>query len=534
MMYDLLIKNGTVIDGTGAPRFMADVAVKDGKIAKIAAKIEDKAAQVIDAKGLFVTPGFIDTHTHSDGTVLNLESTGYNHLEDGATTELAGQCGSMVAPYYGEFDPSRGISKEEYVKICESYTSYFNYVDSIPHGANLAFFAGQGPIRGKVMGFGAGTPNEEQLQQMRDLMKEAMECGCLGFSTGLVYTPSVFAGTEELIEIAKVANEYGGVYTTHIRGEGNQLKDSIEEALVIGRASGIPVNISHIKVIGHHNEGNSVDIIKYIEENQKAGMTITADQYPFTGGSAPLISQIPPKYLTEGKEVGLRKLAESAELRKQAEWSIFNEYDEFESNIYSAGYEGCLIAGAYKTEEHVGKTLAQIAEEQGKTPFDACIDLLAANEGIVQGIYFAQNESDLLNFMKQPWVMSGSDWSDYTAVVDREKKAGSHPRGMATMVRRLELIRDHGLWTLEDAIYRMTGMPSEVYGLPMIGKLKEGMNADITIFDNANIKAHADYDHPFRRNDGIEYVIVNGGIAVQNGEYTGLKNGKLLRMKREK
>ena len=533
-MFDLLIKNGMVIDGTGAPRFKADVAVKDGVIAKIAAEITEPAEKVIDAAGLIVSPGFIDTHTHTDKVIFKKDLTGYNHLEDGATTELAGQCGSHATPYYGEFDPSIGISEEEYAKICENYTTYFAYADSIPHGPNIAFFAGQGPIRGKVMGFGEGTPNEEQLQQMRDLMKEAMECGALGFSTGLVYTPSVFAGTEELIEIAKVANEYGGVYTTHIRGEGNQLKDSIEEALVIGRASGIPVNISHIKVIGHHNEGNSVDIVKYIEENKAAGMTITADQYPFTGGSAPLISQIPPKYLTEGKAASLKKLAESAELRKQAEWSIFNEADEFESNIYSAGYEGCLIAGAYKTEDAIGKTLAQIAEETGKAPFDACIDLLVANEGIVQGIYFAQNESDLLYFLQQPWVMAGSDWSDYQDVVDREKKGGSHPRGMATMVRRLELIREHGLWSLEDAIYRMTGMPSEVYGLPMIGKLKEGLNADITIFDYKNIKANCDYDHPFRRNDGIEYVIVNGGIAVEHGEFTGLKNGRVLRMKREK
>ncbi len=531
-MYDLLIKHGTVIDGTGAPRFRGDVAVKDGVIAKVAPAIDEPAEKVIDATGKIVSPGFIDTHTHTDAIIFKKNLTGYNHLEDGATTELAGQCGSMAAPYYGEFDPSHEIPQEEYAKICESYTSYFAYADSVPHGTNIAFFAGQGPIRGKVMGLGAGTPNEEQLQQMRDLMKEAMECGALGFSTGLVYTPSVFAGTEELIEIAKVAKEYGGVYTTHIRGEGNQLKDSIEEALVIGRASGIPVNISHIKVIGMQNEGKSADIIKYIEENQAAGMTITADQYPFTGGSAPLISQIPPKFLNDGKAEGLRKLVESAELRKQCEWSIFNEIDEFESNIYSAGYPGCLIAGAYKTPEHVGKTLTQLAEEQGKTPFDACIDLLAANNGIVQGIYFTQNEVDVLNFMQQPWVMSGSDWSDYCEIVDREKMHGSHPRGMATMVHRLELIREHGLWSLEDAIYRMTGMPSDVYGLPMVGRLKEGLNADITIFDYKNIKSNCDYEHPYRRNEGIEYVIVNGAIAVENGEFTGVRNGKVLRMKR--
>lgn len=531
-MYDLLIKNGTLIDGTGAPRFAADLAVQDGRIARIAPQITEPARRVIDARGLMVSPGFIDTHTHSDGTILDPGSTGYNHLEDGATTELAGQCGSLAAPYYGEYSPDCGVSEETYKEICQSYTSFFAYADSIPHGANLAFFAGQGPIRGKVMGLGAGKPDAAQLEEMRALMREAMECGCLGFSTGLVYTPSVFAGTEELIEIAKVAHAYGGVYTTHIRGEGNQLKDSIEEALVIGRASGIPVNISHIKVIGHHNEGASREIIDYIEENRKAGMTITADQYPFTGGSAPLISQIPPKYLTEGKEIGLRRLVESAELRRQAEWSIFHETDEFESNIYSAGYEGCLIAGAYKTAEHVGKTLAQLAEETGKAPFDAAIDLLAANEGIVQGIYFSQNQSDLLRFLSQPWVMAGSDWSDYAAPVDPATRAGGHPRAVSTMVHRLELIRDYGLWSLEDAVHRLTGMPAEVYGLPTIGRLKEGLAADITIFDYAALHTEADYDHPFRRNRGIEYVIVNGGIAVEHGTFTGLKNGKVLRMSR--
>ncbi|MBQ2651594.1 MAG: D-aminoacylase [Clostridia bacterium] len=528
-MYDLLIKNGTVVDGTGAPRYLADVAVEGGLIAKIAPVINEPAKRILDAKGLIVSPGFIDTHTHSDMILFNPKTTGYNHLEDGATTELAGQCGSLSAPYYGEYNPTCGVSKEEFARICESYTSFFRYAESIPHGPNQAYFAGQGPIRGKVMGFGEGTPNEAQLQQMRDLMQEAMECGALGFSTGLVYTPSVFAGTEELIEIAKVAHKYGGVYTTHIRGEGNQLKESIEEALVIGRASGIPVNISHIKVIGHHNEGKSQEIIEWLDENRKAGMTIWADQYPFTGGSAPLIAQIPPKYLTEGKEIGLRKLVESAELRQKAEWSIFNEIDEFESNIFSAGYEGCLIAGAYKTQEHLGKTIAQLAEEWGKAPFDTVVELLAQNEGIVQGIYFAQNQSDLLNFLAQPWVMGGSDWSDYADIIDPETHAGGHPRAMATLVHRLELVRDNGIESLESAVHRITGLPAKVYDLPSIGLLKEGMAADITVFDYAALKCNADYDYPYRRNEGIHYVIVNGGIAVENGRFTGLKNGRVLR-----
>ena len=527
-MFDLIIKNGCIVDGSGAPRFHADVAVKDGLIAEIAPHIEGDAKEIIDAAGKIVSPGFIDVHTHSDGCVFSDDTTGYNHLEAGTTTELAGQCGTMAAPYYGEYQPTCGVSEEEYKSICESYTSFFKYVESKPHGVNLAFFAGQGNIRGKVMGLGEGTPNEQQLQQMRDLMAEAMECGCLGFSTGLVYTPSVFAGTNELIEIAKVANQYGGVYTTHIRGEGNQLKESIEEALVIGRASGIPVNISHIKVIGHHNEGKSTEVIEYIEENQRAGMNITADLYPFTGGSAPLASQIPPKYLTRGKLEGVHALRDP-ELRKKALWSIFNEYNEFESNIYSAGFDGCLIAGTYKTPEYIGKTLGQIAREEGRDPFDVCIDLLDKNDAIVQGIYFSQNDSDLLNFLSRPWVMSGSDWSDYGKPVDPETRAGGHPRGYGTMPRRLALIRNNGLWTLEEAIYRMTGMPAEVYSLPNIGLLKKGMNADITVFDYAKVDTLGDYDYPFRGNTGIDYVVINGGIAVRDGHFTGLKNGRIVK-----
>lgn len=343
-MYDLIIKNGTLIDGTGAPRFKADIAVSDGIIVKIAPNLEGEAKRVLDAGGLIVSPGFIDTHTHSDSSILAPNVTGYNHLEDGATTEIAGQCGTFVAPYYGEYTPNPYITEEKLAEIAKSYASYFEYAESLSLGTNLAFFAGQGGIRGKVMGLGEGEPNEAQIAEMKALMAEAMECGCLGFSTGLVYTPSVFAGTNELIEIAKTAHEYGGIYTTHIRGEGNTLKESIEEALVIGRASGIPVNISHIKVQGHHNEGNSHDIIKYIEENQKAGMVITADQYPFLGGSAPLVSQIPPKYLTKGKLEGVIALRDP-ELRAKALWSIFNEAEEFESNLYSAGFEGTLIAG---------------------------------------------------------------------------------------------------------------------------------------------------------------------------------------------
>nr|MBQ4318153.1 amidohydrolase family protein [Clostridia bacterium] len=527
-MYDLIIKNGTVIDGTASPRYHADIAVKDGKIAKIAPVIDAEALREIDATGLIVSPGFIDAHTHSDSTLLNPASTGYNHLEDGSTTEICGQCGSFPAPAYAGGYRNYAISEAEWMVRCGSYRSYFEMADKAKHGLNKAFFVGQGPIRGKVMGLGYGTPNVAQTEEMRALMREAMECGALGFSTGLVYTPSVYATTEELIEIARVAKSYGGVYTSHVRGEGDFLLNSVEEALVIGRAADIPVNISHIKVMGRHNVGLSLKVIEHIEKNIAAGMKITADQYPFLAGWAGLSSQLPPKYLTEGHLAGVKKLWEDKELRRQCLYDIMNKPEEFESSFRSAGFEGCQIVSANK-REFVGKNLQQIADEWGMEPFDATLKVLLETDATPYAIYFTQNHEDMLNFLSRPWVMAGSDISDYAAPRDENTERSGHPRGMATMVHRLELIRDNGLWTLEDAIYRMTGKTAETYSLPNIGKLLEGMNADITVFDYAKLKSNTDYVNPYKRNNGIEFVCVNGKPVVEGGRFNGTLNGVVVR-----
>ena len=528
-MYDLVIRNGLVVDGTGAPAFKGDVAVKDGRIAAVAAHIEETGREEIDAHGKCVAPGFIDVHTHSDARIFDETVTGWNHLEAGTTTELVGQCGSQVVPWYeGALSRTYGMDEQELREVCSSFHNYMKYAETRSLGTNIAVLAGQGSIRGKVMGLGAGLPDEKQTAQMRDIMTEAMEAGCLGFSTGLVYTPSVFAGPDEITEIARAAHAKGGIYTSHIRGEGNALLSSIDEALEVGRKSGIPVNISHIKVIGKHNEGRSKDAIALIEKAQAEGLRVTADLYPFTGGSAPLASQLPPKYLTDGIAESVKKLSDP-ELRKKVLWSIMNEPDEFESNIFSAGFDGTLLCGCSATPQYVGKTLGEIGREEGRDPFDVCCDILMRNGGVVQGIYMSQNESDMLRFLAQPWVMSGSDWSDGSEPVDPEHIAGSHPRGLATMTRRLELIREHKIESLESAVHRMTGMAADVYDLPQVGRLQPGKKADITIFDWDNVRAHADYVHPFRRNEGIETVIVSGEVAVKNGRFTGVRCGKILK-----
>ena len=531
-MFDILIKNGTVVDGTGEKRFAADIAVKDGVIAAIEPNITAEAQEVIDAQGKVVTPGFIDYHSHSDSAFI-YGTDAYNFLEQGVTTQITGHCGSGPVPYYDGLldDSKRFLPPEEWQKVrdfCDDFKTFSDHVDTMELGTNMAFYAAQGCIRGRVMGYRDDKPTDEEMKQMEELMAQAMECGFLGFTTGLVYAPSVYAGTEELVNIARVAAKYGGSYTSHIRGEGNTVVKSVEEAIEIGRRAGIPVIISHLKVLGKGNEGMSKEVLEVIEKANAEGVFVRADQYPFMAGSAPLSAQIPPKYLTEGVAALMEKVTDAA-LRDKIRHSIFHEYDEFESGMYQAGYEGCLIAEAAMTPEHVGKTLAPLAEEWGCDGLDAAGRLLRENGGFVQGIYFSQNESDMKRIISHPYVMGGSDWSDYSQHFARDKVAGGHPRGTGTFTRRIEILRDNNLRTMEEIIHSVTGLPASISKLPGIGVLKTGNRADICVLDYDNVRCNADFTHPFKKNDGVDVVLVGGKVAVRGGEATGVKNGVFLR-----
>ncbi len=530
-MYDLIIKNGLVIDGTGAPGFKADVAVKDGLIARIAPQLDGEAARVIDAAGLTVTPGFIDCHSHSDSVIL-LGTDGWNMLEQGITTQLAGHCGSGPVPAYPNlFEGVRQRFGEEKAaemyRLCDTFASFMAAAEQLDLGTNIAFYASQGNIRGRVMGFRMGEPNDEELEQMKDLMEQAMEAGFLGFSTGLVYAPSIYAGTRELVELAKVAHRYGGNYTSHIRGEGLHVLDAMKEAIYIGEQSGIPVVISHLKVKGHQYEGASVEMLKLIDDSVAAGVTVWADQYPYTASAAPLISQIPPQFAEGGNDKLVERMKDPA-LRAQMERAVFEDYESFESNIYGAGYDGILIGSAHLTPQYVGKYISQIAEEEGKKPFDVICDMLIANNGVVSAIYFSQNDSDMLRIIRHPRVMAGCDASE-NEHVDRERVGGGHPRGLSTMVRRIELIRDNKLLPPEAVIRNLTGLAADVAHLDGVGYLKEGMHADICVIDYDHVKANSDYIHPYRKNEGVEYVLVSGQVALERGETTGVRAGRVLK-----
>ena len=534
-MLDILIKNGLVVDGTGRSAYHADVAVKDGKILKIAPAIQEPASEVIDAKGLVVAPGFIDCHNHSDSDVF-LGTDSYNYLEQGVTTEVCGHCGETPAPYYSGamLRLKSYLPREQFAEItrrAETVTGFMQAAEQASIGTNMAFFVGHNNIRGSVMDYSPDAPDGKQLAAMQAHIEEAMEQGCLGYSTGLIYAPSVYATTRELIDLAKVMQPYGGIYASHIRGEGNDVVAAVREAIRVGEEAGVQVQISHLKVIGLHNEGKAETLLRLIQDANDRGVRVYADQYPYNAGSAPLRSRIPPKYHVGGLQALLERMKDP-EMRKKMDYSIFHEAEEFESCIYSAGYDGSLIASLPKNPELVGMTVGQVAKQTGEAPIDVLCRLLVENEGVGQGIYFNQSASDMMRIMGSKWVFGGSDSSNFPDErYDPETCGGRHLRGTTTMVRRLELQRDFHLCSMEEAIHRITGGPAKAFNLEGQGILQEGKDASITVLDYENLRARASYAYPYRENEGIRFVLVNGSVAVRNGRCTGTRNGKLLRRK---
>ena len=531
-MYDILIKHGQIVDGSGAPAFYGDIAVKDGKIAAIAPEINEPAGRIIDATNKQVTPGFIDTHSHSDSSVY-VGNDCYNYLEQGVTTQVAGQCGSGLAPYYSELRHKHRLTDEQeqrWATVGALPSTFMAHAETVPMGTNTAYFLGHSAVRGKVMGLSDAHPNEQQMDEMKGYVKDAMESGYLGMSTGLVYAPSVYSTTEELTELAKVMAPYGGMYVSHIRGEGNNLIPAVREVISIAEGAGVPAFISHLKVMGESNKGASWQVLREMDEAAARGVDIYADQYPYTAGSAPLSSQIPPKFLVGGTDVWLERI-KNPEVRAQILYSIFNEVDEFESGIFHAGFEGSLITAAKMTPQHVNKTLSQLALELGVEPIDALCELLIANNGVAQGVYFHISVPDLMNIMAHPRVFCGADTSNtFNERRDPESIGGGHPRSFGTTVKRLELVRDFRLRTMEESIKNITWDASQALKLGNHGKLCEGWDANIAIIEYDKLHACADYVHPRRKNQGVHYVLVNGTVAVENGiSIPGVRAGKVIK-----
>lgn len=529
-MLDILIKNATIIDGTGKERYIADVSVKDGKIAGIG-NIDEEAATVINAKGLCLTPGFIDSHGHSDTKIFEDPVCAYK-LRQGVTTEISGNCGTTLAPVSDKNFPSyqkymtafNNPVTEEYKKY-DTFGKYLDEVEKLKLGINLCCYVGHAAIRMAAMGYDDREPTKDEMEYMKNLVREAMESGALGMTSGLAYAPGSFSNQKEITEICSVVGEYGGIYCSHIRNSGNEVCKSVADTIEVGRKTGCKIVIAHNKVSGKENWGRSVDNIKLIHDAVDEGLDVSHDVYPYTASSTTLNISMPPSYLGMGLDVLADKI-QDRDFQLELKDKIFNPVEVWGNGLRSLGYGAYLITAAPETPEAVGKTILEYAEYIGLDEFDAYVDILAKNRLRVIAITFGMSEEDVVNFLKSEYAMIGSDG------VYIPGDTVTHPRGIGCFPRFLgRYVRDKKVVTLEEGIRKMTSLPAEKYFLKNKGKIEKGFDADLVLFNPDTIIDQADYRHPFLDNLGISYILVNGNIAVKDNVIVNHKAGRLIRRK---
>jgi dihydroorotase/N-acyl-D-amino-acid deacylase len=529
--YDLLIRNGLVVDGSGRPGYRADLAIKGDRIVQIGKLKNVAGVREIDAAGLVVAPGFIDMLGQSETYVL-IDPRAMSKVMMGVTTEVTGE-GESIAPVNDRLIKEQEDFNKRYNLTIDWRTldEYFKRLEKQGAGVNVATFVGATQLREYVVGFDNRPPTAAELEQMKQLVAGAMKDGALGVSTSLQYVPARFAKTNELVELAKVARQYGGIYATHQRSEANALDESLAEVFQIARQAQIPVEIWHLKTAYKKNWGRMPEVLAKIKRARAEGLDITADIYPYIAGSTSLSACLPPWALEGGTEKMLSRLKDSA-IRERLKKEIQTDSKDWE-NIYlgSGGASGVLIGSVVNRELDAmqGKRLSQIAEEQGKDPLDALFDLILADHGQTGAIFFMMSEDDMRTAMQAPFV---SFCTDSGARANDGPLAGSksHPRGWGSYPRILgRYVRDEHLLTLSQAVHKMTGLPAKRVGLRDRGLLLAGSYADITIFDPKTVIDRATFETPNQHPDGIKYVIVNGQVSVDDGKRTSILAGRPLR-----
>jgi N-acyl-D-amino-acid deacylase len=519
--FDLLIAGGTVVDGSGAKRFTADVGVRKGRIAKIGALGNPPAARKLDAAGLIVAPGFIDMHTHSDRTLV-ADGLAQSAVRQGATTHVIGNCGSSPAP---RGQPAKAGDREY-----RTYGEYLAVLADAGTSVNVCGLVGHNTIREAVMGMQNRAPTEGEMHKMQDWVAEAMRGGAVGISSGLVSPPGAWSKTEELIELARVAGEAGGIYATHMRGEARTVVDSVREAIRIGRDGNVPVEISHHKAAGRENWGKTRETLPMIEQANREKANVFVDVYPYRAGSAGLSQFVPPWAHEGGNGEMLARLQDSETRRRIAR--NMAEGSEDWPNFFTVNWDDIQITSAVSKEnkQWVGKRVGDVARARNCSGVDACIDLLIEERGSIGMINFIMDENEMRGVLKHPLAMIGSDGS---AISAEEKPGQPHPRSYGCFPRVLgRYCRELELFPVETAIHKMTGMPAAQLGLPDRGAVREAAAADLVLFDFDKIIDRATFDAPHQYPDGIDSVIVNGELVVHRGEHLGAKPGRILKPQR--
>ena len=529
-VFDVIIKGGTVYDGSGAEGRVADVAIRGDRIAGVGNFENSQAKRVIDAHGLAVAPGFINMLSWSTESLI-VDGRSQSEIRQGVTTEVMGE-GESMGPVN---DRVRDYMLKQQTDIKYDITwktlaEYLQYLEKRGVSCNVASFIGATTIRENVIGFENKEPTPEQLDQMRELVRREMEAGALGIGTALIYPPAFYAKTEELIELCKVAAKYKGKYISHMRSEGNHLLEAFDELLRISREANIPAELYHIKAAGQKNWGKMDALLARIEAAQKEGRPIRANMYTYIAGGTGLDACLPP-WTQDGGYPELLKRLRDPETRKKIAAEVKIDSDKWENLYLAAGSPDRIIVGDFTSEKLkplTNKSLAEIARIRGKDPIETIMDLLSENEKPIGATYFLMSEENVKKEIAKPWISFGSDEASQ-APEGIFLKSTPHPRAYGTFARVLgKYVREEKLVSLPEAIRRLSALPATNLELDHRGFLKTDMFADVVVFDPATITDHATFEKPAQYATGVKEVFVNGVEVLKDGEHTGAKPGRAL------
>lgn len=529
--YDVIIRGGHILDGTGNPWYADDIGIRGDKIAAIGKLGDATAKQTIDATGKIVAPGFIDMLGQSETSLL-IDNRSLSKLSQGITSEITGEGGSAAPQDERTLEPLKPFMDQFHLAIdWTDLNGYFERLEKSGTPLNLGTYVGAAQVREAVIGDDDRAPTADELEKMKALIAQVMQQGAMGVSTALIYPPGHYAKTDELIALAKVASQYGGIYASHMRSEGQTEMQALDEAIEIGREAHLPVEIFHLKVIGKVRWGSMPKVVAKIEEARNSGIDMAASIYPYLAGGTALASCLPPWVADGGTGKLLERLRDPA-IRRRIKAEMAAEHPTWE-NLYlgSGGASGVMISGVVNPDlkKYDGKTVAQMAQAEKKDPLDALFDFVLGDKAQTGALYFIANEQDLQYGLKQAWTSIGLDANE-TSLDGPIFEAHNHPRAWGSMPRFLgHYVRDMHLVPLPQAIRKITSLPAQREHLMGRGLLKTGFFADITVFDPATIVDKATYTSPNEMSVGVNYVFVNGQLEFEDGKLTGVTAGRALR-----
>ena len=529
--YDLLIRNGTIYDGSGRAPFVGDVAINGDTIAAVGKPTDARGKTEIDASGLAVAPGFINMLSWANESLIQ-DGRSQSDIRQGVTLEVMGE-GESMGPLNDTMKKEMGEQQGD-IKFDVKWTTLGEYLDYLVQrgvSCNVASFVGATTVRIHEIGYADRPPTSAELERMKQLVRQAMGEGALGVGSSLIYAPAFYAKTDELVALAKVASEYGGVYISHIRSEGTRLLEAADELITISREAKIPAEFYHLKAAGQSNWNKLDALIQKIEAARAAGLRITADMYTYTAGQTGLDAAMPPWVQEGGYKAWAERLKDPA-IRERVKREMGTPTDQWENFFIASGSPDKILLIGFKNDKLkplTGKTLAEIAKTRGTSPEETAMDLVIEDGSRVSTVYFLMSEDNVRKEVALPWVSFGSD-AESLAPEGVFLKSNPHPRAYGNFAHLLgNYVRDEKIVPLQEAIRRLSALPAGNLKLDRRGALRSGYFADVVVLDPAKIQDHATYEKPHRYSTGVLHVFVNGAQVLKNGEHTGAKSGRAVR-----